>query len=566
MGLSNDKRADILSVISKRGQNPVQGNIYNMMAIWLSWFRSNVNDFHFYNLKLADSSIKRCERMTLNMGKRVPEDWTKLLYNKNVNVVLDSFEEEKSNEDKEFYLKLNKDYNDILENNNFEVEYSNILEKAFALGTSAMVEFSNNDEILIDFIIGDMLIISSYRNQQVSGLVTVNVMQHNDETITHLTFHDLIEGKYFIEHVVFVSTDVNLLGKSASSNITRVFSQAEANEMSTMVEVKDDEGKVIRTEERHIVTFDTDIVHFQIIKPNIVNNFDLENPMGLSVFANAIDQLKGGDTWYDAFINEPEKAKYRIVVDSETMLEEIQKTTSDSDGNVVVQTLRPFNSQDTTFVGANLSGHDKAIEFYGPAIRSDDLVKGINMNMQLLGFNCGMGTDYYAFDARGVYQNEKAVVSENSDLWSNKVKHEITAITQPLTGMTKAILFLMREKGLWSGDIDQIKITVQTDDSMATDDETILQHMKEDATDSFIPEWRYVAKRYKLSEVDAKQWVAEAKVFEEVELDLGLTPNDGEPEEAFIQRFMNDEEMILEFPDDEQRREVAQERFTNSGS
>ena len=44
----------------------------------------------------------------------------------------------------------------------------------------------------------------------------------------------------------------------------------------------------------------SEIPLFQILKPNIVNNVDLENPMGISVYANAIDCLKEIDTTFNA--------------------------------------------------------------------------------------------------------------------------------------------------------------------------------------------------------------------------------------------------------------------------
>ena len=57
-----------------------------------------------------------------------------------------------------------------------------------------------------------------------------------------------------------------------------------------------------------------DIPLFQIITPNIVNNIDLDSPYGISVFANAISQLKGCDIVYDSYINEFDLGKKRIMV------------------------------------------------------------------------------------------------------------------------------------------------------------------------------------------------------------------------------------------------------------
>ena len=61
-----------------------------MMSVWKSWYRGNVNDFHYYNMKMADGTTKRCERLTLNMPKKVCEDYAKLLWSEKVQIRLDN--------------------------------------------------------------------------------------------------------------------------------------------------------------------------------------------------------------------------------------------------------------------------------------------------------------------------------------------------------------------------------------------------------------------------------------------------------------------------------------------
>ena len=53
---------------------------------------------------------------------------------------------------------------------------------------------------------------------------------------------------------------------------------------------------------------------FQIITPNMVNNVDLDSPMGLSVFANAIDQIKSCDLVFDSYMNEFVLGRKRLLV------------------------------------------------------------------------------------------------------------------------------------------------------------------------------------------------------------------------------------------------------------
>jgi hypothetical protein len=126
-------------------------------------------------------------------------------------------------------------------------------------------------------------------------------------------------------------------------------------------------------------------------------------------------------------------------------------------------------------------------------------------------------------------------------------------------------LFLLKETGVIAGNIEELEIDVKPDDSIIIDDEALYQKDLDRVDRGTLPAWKVEVKWFGLTEEEAKANIAESNTFEEV-VDLGLTPNDGETEEAFIQRFMNDEEMTLEFPDEEQRREVALERFANSGS
>ena len=60
-----------------------------MMAIWKSWYRGNVNDFHYFQMKMADGTTKQCERLTMNISKKVCEDISKLLWSEKVQIKLD---------------------------------------------------------------------------------------------------------------------------------------------------------------------------------------------------------------------------------------------------------------------------------------------------------------------------------------------------------------------------------------------------------------------------------------------------------------------------------------------
>ena len=61
-----------------------------MMAIWKQWYHGSVNDFHYYNAKMVDGTTCNMERRTMNMPKKVCEDFSNLLWSEKVEIKLDS--------------------------------------------------------------------------------------------------------------------------------------------------------------------------------------------------------------------------------------------------------------------------------------------------------------------------------------------------------------------------------------------------------------------------------------------------------------------------------------------
>ena len=270
-----------------------------MMAIWKSWYRGNVNDFHYFNMKMADGTTKQCERLTMNMPKKVCEDFAKLLWSEKVQIKLDK----KKNTERLLEVLDSKE-------NNFKVNFPNFLERVFALGTGVTVEYKKNGKTLIDYIDGDVVIPYKYTNSYINGLITVSRFTKGVDLkkkyYTHITYHEFNENKYTKLNELYVSKTETSLGKEIPFN--------------------DMFPDVSEFEE-----FDTDNPHFQVWKPVVANNFDTDSPMGISILANQIDKFKAIDTEYDSFNREFRTGKKRVLIDRTAIK---KKTEVDSDGNV----------------------------------------------------------------------------------------------------------------------------------------------------------------------------------------------------------------------------------------
>lgn len=398
-----------------------------MMAIWKSWYRGNVNDFHYFNKKMIDGKVKKCERLTLNMPKKLCEDFAKLLWSEKVQINLDN----KANTEQLLQVLNSKE-------NNFKVNFPNFLERVFALGTGVTVEYKKDGKTIIDYIDGDVVLPFSYTNSYINGLITVSRWETGSESekryYTHLTYHQFKDKKYIKMNEIYVSSVDTLLGRELDFK----------EEMPNVEEYK---------------TYDTDNPHFQVWKPVIANNFDTDSPMGLSILANQIDKFKAIDIKYDSFNREFLTGKKRILIDRTAVK---KKAIPDPEtGNVNYVSYFDVNDEVYVAIDGMENQPVKEIDF---ELRYQEHIDSINAELNYLSSGSGLGQNYYSFDGQGV-KTATEVVSENSDTYRTKLHHQIM-VQSGLEGLVKAVCEL---EG-----IPYTSVNIAFDDSIIEDENTLI--------------------------------------------------------------------------------------------
>ena len=403
-----------------------------MMAILKSWYRGNVNDFHYFTMKMADGTTKQCERLTMNMPKKVCEDFAKLLWSEKVQIELDK----KKNTEKLLEVLNSKE-------NNFMVNFPSFLERTFALGTGVTVEYRKDDKTIIDYIDGDVVIPYKYTNSYINGLITVSRYTKGTDLkkkyYTHITYHEFKanekdEQQYTKLNELYVSKNETTLGRELNFN--------------------EEFPEVLEHEE-----FLTDNPHFQVWKPVIANNFDTDSPMGISILANQIDKFKAIDTEYDSFNREFRTGKKRVLIDRTAVK---KKTEVDENGNPYLVSY--FDNNDEVYVAiAGMENQPvKEIDFN---LRYQEHISSINAQLNYISAGVGLGQNYYNFDGQGV-KTATEVVSENSDTYRTKKHHEIM-VNDCLYDLIKAICELEN--------ISYKSINIVFDDSIIEDENALIQ-------------------------------------------------------------------------------------------
>ena len=381
----------IIQCLKNCGYSAPDARFYDHIELWKSWYAGKVRSFHSYRQYNGRERIAR-ERKSLGMAKCVAEDWANLLLNERVSLNIDD-------------EAVSRAVKAVLGENRFHQRANQLIELTFALGTGAFVEFTDGGGTVIDYVRADMIFPLAEINGRITECAFASTRTEGDCRKIYLNIHTLDEcGCYVIENRMF---EYSFSGAVRPTDLP------------------------VGMQER--VETGSPVPLFHIIRPNIVNNIELGSPMGISVYANAIDQLEGVDLVYDSYCNEFRLGKKRLIVPMTFAQIEMEQ-----DG----VTLPVFDSNDTEFFAANLGGDGEGrIQEINMELRSGAHEAALRTALNALSLKCGMGTGRYRFEEQSI-KTATEVISAKSELYQNIRKHELI-LADAIEGVCRATASLL---------------------------------------------------------------------------------------------------------------------------
>lgn len=454
---------NVIDKLKQLGCATVPEEFYTKVQEWKSWYVGDVKGFHRYKVRNGTSMV-RCKRYTLNMGKKIPEDWANLLMNEKVKITLEG-QKEQAFVDR------------VFTENNFLVKANEMQEKAFALGTVAFIPRVVGMEaketgpvpgsargIVMDYVTVEHIWPLAWQNGIITECAFDSIVTVNGEQYCYLQIHHKVNGLYDIENRLYKYRNNNVdteVGLTSVPNFKRV-------------------PRVVHT--------GSDRRRFVIDRPNIANNFD-DSPLGISIYANSIDVLKGADVAYDSYVNEFVLGKKRIMVKPSAM--------KYLDGEPV------FDSDDLAYYVLPEDVSDGAvITPIDMTLRTQEHNTGIQDQLNLLSSKCGFGETYYRFDG-GSITTATQVISENSTMFRTIKKHEII-LEQVLVELCRIILRL-GNASMNAGLNEDIEISVDFDDSIIEDKATDFSRDMQLLQAGIMNDWEFRAKWMNESPDEAKK-------------------------------------------------------------
>ena len=357
------------------------------------WYKGYAPKFHNYKVFNGKKQVD-FRRYSLQMGKKVCEDWANLLINEKTDIVLDD-------------VTSQENLWQILEKCKFWQKANEGIEKTFALGGGALVLSVDNLSVLEDGTIGK------------DGKINVTFV--NAKKMRPITIEDGV-----ITECAFISVN------SKTTNVVVHLKDENGNYVIHNFVADGNDETNLKVRENTYYQFNTrsPLRWFVTLKPNIANNIDIDSPLGISIFANAIDVLKSIDVVYDSYVNEFIIGRKRIFINarSTTINPSTGEMQDTFDANDVAIYVLPESDDGSVFMQDSTQ-----------TLRVTEHENALQNQLNLLSYACGFGTQHYKFEQGGI-ATATQIISENSDMFRNIRKHEIL-IEDVLIELVKTIIY-----------------------------------------------------------------------------------------------------------------------------
>ena len=257
---------------------------------------------------------------------------------------------------------------------------------------------------------------------------------------------------------------------------------------------------------------------FNLLMPRVVNNIKENNGLGISIYANAIDQLQGVDIVYNNFMKDFYLGGKKVFYNKKLTKYYTQTYTDKETGDIVVQEV-PIYPDDITKQQFQIVGDEvdvnaeTLVHEYNPDLRETENENGLNLALNILAFKSGLGKAYYKFEQGGVVTATQAIL-DNKDLVGNAKKHR-SALNKYTIGIVRSILMIGRLFFNKNVDENDIINLVDKDGFLNSEEDQKEEYMTEIAAGLRQP-WEYRVKFFGEDEETARNMVSDEKGKNEI--------------------------------------------------
>ena len=438
---------------------PAFREYYNLFIfVWQAIYKGFYKAWHDVPVKtIRDPRGKRRVMATMNAGKMACAQMARYVWNERCSI---SASMANAPEDD----PLNAFLQQVLTDNRFGTAFGDLMEKCFALGGCALKEWveipkdeNGNDigegKVRIGYTMASQFVPTAWDNSRVNSAIFVSREARDGYYYSVVEWHRLDGTTYRVTNDLYRQP----IKDGEPQNILGWWYPL--NEIYPLLSPD-------------TTIYDVHNAFFQYIRPFGANYADDNSPLGMSIYAPALNTLHGLDIMFDSLQREFVLGKKRIIAPARTM-----KVSAGVNGG---RPDRYFDADDEVWEALatdnpeDLKIYDNSVE-----LRIEPHLTGINGDLSILCAQIGFDPGTLSFDTQKGLKTATEVISENSKTFGTVKAHE-NIIADSLRQMVHAIFELAVHYGLtYNGQTIESMISGGYEVNVTFDD-SIIQDRQQD--------------------------------------------------------------------------------------
>lgn len=357
----------------------------------------------------------------------------------------------------------------------------------YACAYGAIILKPNGNDI--DVVLPHDYIVTDVENGKVKGCVFINRETNESQTrfYTRLEYHRYVGDDYLISNRCFVGTYRDALDEAVD------IADTPWNRLTEDAQITNTDGKML----------------FGLLSMPNANSIDINSPLTMPVFADAIEELKDLDIAYSLNAKEIANSDRIVLLDSDRMLP----------NNPNSQRMNADNNASRSKMGLPdyvriLDSTDSAQDMYqeiNPNLNTDVRVAGINALLSQIGYKCGFSNGYFVFNQKSGIATATQVEADQQRT-IQLIKDVRDKLQSCLEDVINALSVFADIYGL--APVGAYEVNYSFGDMLYNYEED-KAHWWGYVQSGKMPFWRYLVKFENMSEEDAKAIQSEMEVKEE---------------------------------------------------
>ena len=315
----------------------------------------------------------------------------------------------------------------VLKENGFGTKMGEAIEQAAALGGEALKVWyeekhdregnviPDSGRIRIGYAMADQFVPTAWDNAEVTEGIFVTRMAKGGYYYTRLEWHEWDGTTYVVRNELYRAEQKKGGDGQAQDILGFRYPLAE------IYPYLNEETRI--TVEKSL---------FSYFRAPTANNIDDNSPLGVSVYANAMETLHAIDIVFDSFVREFRLGKKRIIVPARM----IKKVADPLTGQMV----RYFDATDETYEALSTDDPDQLkIQDNSVALRVEEHVAALNAFLNIFCLQVGLSAGTFSFDAASGLKTATEVVSENSKTYKT-VKNFQNQIVPAIERLVESVI------------------------------------------------------------------------------------------------------------------------------